>query len=101
MYKDLELFKLHKIWKMCCDKFGKQELLEELREYYKNICSNGDVLIHSAIDDFEKYDKISTLELISPNLHKTSYDDKLQYTQKCLDHLCETILEWLENQEMN
>lgn len=86
----LELNRFYHYWKLACNLFNKNKLKSSLCEQYIDVCTVGDIIIHSVIDDMVNFDQLKTLEL----------NHSIEYIQSCIDNLCETIVKWVENKEM-
>jgi hypothetical protein len=45
-----EIINLVNDYEILCDKYGTQETYNALKKHYKDVCSNGDVIINQVID---------------------------------------------------
>jgi hypothetical protein len=91
---------LYIAWEQAKILFTKELLIDALKEHYIDVCSNGDCIVHNAIDELNKNDKIINHLICGPNLQCQELEDKISYTQGAIGNLTATINEWIDEKEL-
>lgn len=86
------------VWNEAIKIFDKTLLIASLREHYKDICSNGDIIVHTLLTCLENEQNINANELYIKS--ELSRNAKYNYTESCISSLIVVLKEWNKQKEM-